>query len=187
MIEEDLSPAVTFELMTDSEAEIIDTSHTLDDYREITYLRWNQVRMKILLMISATCLLAALTNSMYYPMIPSIAKDFGVDSSSFQFSLSVGIYNLTFAFLPLIWGPISDRKGRRVLLLSSIVCFTVISFITGFCSNIYFMIVLRFFIGFPLSALFVVATSIILDIFPPESQGKAMVRSYPQKPAGNPR
>ena len=65
--------------------------------------------------------LAALSLNVFLPSLPSMAKHFGVEYHVMQ--LSVSLYLAMTAFLQLFIGPISDRFGRRSVLLISIVIF----------------------------------------------------------------
>ena len=64
---------------------------------------------------------AALSLNVFLPSLPSMAKHFGVEYHVMQ--LSVSLYLAMTAFLQLFIGPISDRFGRRSVLLISILIF----------------------------------------------------------------
>ena len=65
--------------------------------------------------------LSAMAMNIFLPSLPRMAAHFGVDYGVMQ--LSVSLYLLTTAILHLFVGPISDRYGRRPVLLTSIVLF----------------------------------------------------------------
>ncbi|MBC7675602.1 MAG: multidrug effflux MFS transporter [Rhodoferax sp.] len=65
--------------------------------------------------------LAALSLNVFLPSLPSMAKHFGVEYHVMQ--LSVSLYLAMTAFLQIFIGPISDRFGRRSVLLTSIAIF----------------------------------------------------------------
>ena len=67
--------------------------------------------------------LAALSLNIFLPSLPSMAKHFGVEYHVMQ--LSVSLYLAMTAFLQIFIGPISDRFGRRSVLLASIAIFVV--------------------------------------------------------------
>lgn len=68
---------------------------------------------------------SALSMSMFLPSLPGMARDFGVDYAVMQ--LSVSAYIGVSAALQLLAGPISDRFGRRPLVLGSIMIFLLAS------------------------------------------------------------
>ena len=67
--------------------------------------------------------LAALSLNIFLPSLPSMAAHFGVEYHVMQ--LSVSLYLAMTAFLQIFIGPISDRFGRRSVLLASIAIFVV--------------------------------------------------------------
>lgn len=69
--------------------------------------------------------LAVLSLNMFLPSLPRIAADF--DSSYSLVNLSLGGYLALSAVLQLIMGPLSDRYGRRPVLLASMLVFALAS------------------------------------------------------------
>jgi MFS transporter, DHA1 family, multidrug resistance protein len=69
--------------------------------------------------------LAPLSIDMYLPTFPAIAKDFGATAAQIQLTLSV--YILGFTLGQLGYGPLSDRFGRRPILLSGICLYVVMT------------------------------------------------------------
>lgn len=67
--------------------------------------------------------LSALTMNIFLPSLPGMAAWFGVPYATMQ--LSVALYLLLSALLQVVIGPISDRYGRRVVLLVSLVLFLI--------------------------------------------------------------
>ncbi len=67
--------------------------------------------------------LSALSLNVFLPSLPGMAEDFGADYRLLQ--LSVAIYLAVNAVLQLAIGPISDRYGRRPVILWSCVLFLI--------------------------------------------------------------
>ena len=67
--------------------------------------------------------LAALSLNVFLPSLPSMAQHFGVEYHVMQ--LSVSLYLAMTAFIQIFIGPISDRFGRRSVLLASIAVFVL--------------------------------------------------------------
>lgn len=65
--------------------------------------------------------LSALTMNIFLPSLPGMATYFGVSYGVMQ--QSVALYLLLSALLQIVIGPISDRYGRRAVLLGSLVLF----------------------------------------------------------------
>jgi DHA1 family bicyclomycin/chloramphenicol resistance-like MFS transporter len=57
----------------------------------------------------------ALSTDLYLPALPEMSKQFGVDASLTNLTLIV--FFITSAIMTLIWGPLSDKYGRRPILI----------------------------------------------------------------------
>src|SRR3990167_4893187 len=67
--------------------------------------------------------LSALTMNIFLPSLPGMAAWFGVPYALMQ--LSVALYLALSAVLQIVIGPISDRFGRRKVLLGALVLFLI--------------------------------------------------------------
>lgn len=65
--------------------------------------------------------LAAMAMNVFLPSLPNMAEDFGVDYRVMQ--LSVPAYLAVNALLQILVGPLSDRYGRRPVILGSLLLF----------------------------------------------------------------
>src|SRR5690606_40778441 len=72
--------------------------------------------------------------NLYLPSMPGMAASMGVDYAAIQFTLSV--YLAAVALGQLIIGPVSDRYGRRPVLLGGLVLFFVGSVICMLAPNV---------------------------------------------------
>src|SRR4051795_6396030 len=59
--------------------------------------------------------LGPLSTDMYLPSLPTIARDLGASTAQTQLTLSA--FLLGFAVGQFVYGPVSDKLGRRPLLL----------------------------------------------------------------------
>ncbi|GGH56540.1 Bcr/CflA family efflux MFS transporter [Frigidibacter albus] len=67
--------------------------------------------------------LGALNMNMFLPSLPGMARDFGVEYSVMQ--LSVSAYLAVSAVVQLLIGPMSDRYGRRPVILCALTIFVL--------------------------------------------------------------
>lgn len=67
--------------------------------------------------------LATLTQNIFLPSLPAMAEDFRADYGLVQ--LSISLYLLVNAAIQLVAGPLSDRFGRRPVILGAILIFLV--------------------------------------------------------------
>lgn len=80
---------------------------------------------RLALLLGMTVALGPLALDTYLPAFPQIAADFGVDLPAVGRTLSIYVFTLGVA--QLIGGPLSDRYGRRVILLSGLGIFGLAS------------------------------------------------------------
>lgn len=111
-----------------------------------------------------------LSTDVYMPALPSMSNYFS--ASEFLVSLTMTIFFLVFALSMVLFGPMSDKYGRRPILIFGAAIYTIASFACAVSADIYFLLVGRFFQAFGSGALVTVATAVIKDCF----RGKVMTR-----------
>ena len=73
------------------------------------------------IVLASITAIAPLSLHMFFPAIPDIKADFGVSDATAQLALSVPLFVM--AFMTLAYGSMSDRYGRRPVLLGAIALF----------------------------------------------------------------
>lgn len=109
-----------------------------------TWLKMPQKRLGrngLLLLLVMTSLAMPLSLDMYTPAIPHMAENLSTTKELVNLTL-VG-YNFFFAVGLLAFGPLSDRRGRRPILLMGSVTFTLASVVCAMAPNIWVLIVAR--------------------------------------------
>jgi Bcr/CflA subfamily drug resistance transporter len=115
--------------------------------------------------------LSILSLNMFLPSLSNIAEEFQIDYSIA--SLSVAGYLGITAVLQLIIGPLSDRFGRRPVLLSGLVIFILASLGCMLASNIWTFLAFRVMQGAIISG-GVLAYAIIRDSAPEQEAASQM-------------
>ena len=95
------------------------------------------------LLVTAITALGPLTMSMYAPSMPTIAQ--ALDTTAGMVQVTLSIYLTGFAVGQLIYGPLSDRFGRRPVLIGGIAVFVVASAACTLAGSIEQLIAARFF------------------------------------------
>ena len=101
------------------------------------------------------------------PMVPAIAAHFSTGTASVQFSLSALILGI--AVGQLIYGPLSDRFGRKPVILAGIVAYAATASACANAPGIEALIFLRFLQGFFACSGVIVARAVIRDLFDREA------------------
>jgi MFS family permease len=105
------------------------------------------------------------------PFLPGLARDLG--ASDLVATLPGAAYSLMqFLFIP-VWGRLSDRVGRRPVLLWSIAASAVGMAILGFGSSLAWLFVARLWSGVA-TANIAVAQAYIADVTTPETRARGM-------------
>lgn len=102
-------------------------------------------------------------NDMYLPSLPSMMKFFGCTVPMVQMGLTMGMIGL--AVGELLLGPISDKYGRKPMLVWTLVAFIIASTVSIFSPSIHFFLICRLFQGIGASGGYFLARSIPADIY----------------------
>lgn len=78
-------------------------------------------RQPTIALLTAAAALGQFAGNIYAPSLPSVARDFGVTAGEAQ--LTIAVFFAAFAIAQLLFGPVSDRYGRRPVMLTGIVLF----------------------------------------------------------------
>ena len=114
--------------------------------------------------------LGSFVNDMYTPALPAMCRFFGCSVSLGQMGLTMGMAGL--ALGQFILGPVSDRIGRRPVLVASIVLFIVSAVVSVFSPSIHVFNICRLFQGIGASGGYFLARTIPADVY----QGRALAR-----------
>ncbi len=114
------------------------------------------------LVLGTLTALGALGIDTYLPAFPSIAESFGVNEGEVQ--LSLVSYFVALAVGQMVYGPVSDRIGRRKPLLFGFTLFIIASIGSAFSRNIHMLIAMRFVQGIGACAGMVIPRAIVRDL-----------------------
>lgn len=73
-----------------------------------------------------------------------------------------------------LFGHLTDRHGRRILMIADLCAFVVVAIAQIFASNAWELIVLRFVLGLAIGADYPIATAIIAEFTPQNRRGAAL-------------
>lgn len=90
--------------------------------------------LAVAVLLTALVAFGPISTDLYLPSLPTLIRVFGSDAATVQLTLSV--FLVGFAVSQLVYGPLSDRFGRRPVLLGGIVIYVVASLACLFATTI---------------------------------------------------
>ncbi len=115
------------------------------------------------LFLSALVSFGPVSTDMYLPSLPIIGAAMQADESAVQLTLS--LFLVGFAGGQILYGPLSDRYGRRPLLMVSLIVYTLASLACALSPTIEVLIVARFFQAVGGAGPIVIARSMVRDVY----------------------
>ncbi len=104
-----------------------------------------------------------LSTDLYLPALPTMTRYFHVHE--FQTNLTLILFFIFFSLGTLIWGPLSDKYGRRPILLLGLTGYTIASILCAVSLNIYQLIFFRILQASGGSVASALATAIVRDMY----------------------
>ncbi|HWU27780.1 MAG TPA: MFS transporter, partial [Microbacterium sp.] len=117
----------------------------------------------LMLALGALTAFGPISLDVYLPSLPQLGAEFSASESLSQLTMSACMIGL--ALGQLLWGPISDRYGRRMPLILAIAGFTVTSVACTFAPSIEVLIGIRVVQGLCGAAGMVIARAVVHDLF----------------------
>ena len=134
----------------------------------------NQTSLALTLLLGILVALSALGTDLYVPALPDTAASFGAPVSATQLTLTT--YFLGLALGQLLWGPLSDRYGRRPVLVAALGIMLAITAAAPFMPGIGALAGLRLVQGFAMAGGVVIARSIVRDLHSHEQAARLLAR-----------
>ncbi|WP_332812441.1 multidrug effflux MFS transporter [Sphingomonas sp.] len=129
-------------------------------------------RSRYALVLGLIALAGPLGINMYVPAFPVIAADLHVSAESIQLSLMSFLAAL--AIGQNVYGPLSDRFGRKLALYLGIALFVIASVGVCFSSTVEHLIVWRFFQGLGTCAAMAIPRAIVRDLYTGHAAAKLL-------------
>src|SRR3989454_9891206 len=129
--------------------------------------QWN-----VALILFGVLFLGVSDTQLVAPLLPLIASDLGITPG--HAGIIVTTFSLAAAAFALFVGPVSDRVGRKKVLVSGLAVFSLASFFTYHVSTFGALVILRALTGLAAGTLSTSALSFAGDYYPYEQRGRAM-------------
>lgn len=119
---------------------------------------------RLIVLLAALVAFGPLSIDMYLPSLPLIASDLQATQADIQLTISAFLIGLFFGML--FYGPLSDKFGRRKLLLGGITLYLFASIGCFLATSAEGLILARFLQALGAAAASVLARAIVRDLFP---------------------
>ncbi|PIT73485.1 MFS transporter [Limnohabitans sp. G3-2] len=119
----------------------------------------------IVLLLALLLGLQPVTTDLYLPALPAITQGFGAGMGQAQLTLTALL--LAFGLSQLVWGPLSDRFGRRPILLVGMGAYTLASIACALAPDMAWLIAGRTVQGVAMGAAVMAARAVVRDLYQP--------------------
>ncbi len=129
----------------------------------------------ILVLVTAMLMMQPLSTDLYLASLPSLASVFNVPVATVQLTLS--LFVIGFGSAQLLVGPLSDRFGRRPVLLIGLGLYVAASALCALSQSIELLIASRFLQALGCCAAVMIARAIVRDAYAPEHSARVIARA----------
>jgi len=132
----------------------------------------------LLMQVAALALLLGLqpvTTDLYLPALPALRGELAAPMSAVQLTLSALM--LSFGLGQLLIGPLSDRFGRRPILLGGLALYVLAALAAALAPDIWLLVACRSLQGLALAAAVVGGRAMLRDWFEPREGARVMARA----------
>lgn len=126
----------------------------------------------IVLVLSLLLGLQPVTTDLYLPALPALTQGFGAPMSQAQLTLTALL--LAFGMSQMVWGPVSDRFGRRPVLLVGMTLYVIASVGSTFSASMEQLVLWRTLQGVAMGAGVMCARAIVRDLYAPAEGARIM-------------
>ena len=124
------------------------------------------------ILLAALSAIGPLTTDMYLPSLPDIARH--LDASTAQVQLTISSYLIGFAVGQVFYGPVSDRHGRKPVLLAAVALYCAASLACALSTSIEMLIAARALQAVGGSGGIVLARAIVRDLYSGARAGREL-------------
>ncbi len=130
---------------------------------------------RVVLLLAMLLGIQPVTTDLYLPGLPDLTTGFGAPVAQAQLTLTALL--LAFGMSQLVWGPLSDRFGRRPVLLWGLAAYVLGSVACVLAPSMAMLIAWRAVQGAAMGASVMCARAIVRDLYAPEDGARVMSRA----------
>ncbi len=129
----------------------------------------------VILLLSLLMGLQPIATDLYLPSLPDLTRS--LNGSLAQAQLTLTALLLSFGLSQLVWGPLSDRIGRRPVLIAGMGLFTLASIGATLADSMDALIAWRGLQGLAMGASMMGARAVIRDLYQPADAARVMSKA----------
>lgn len=129
----------------------------------------------VVLILAALLGVQPITTDLYLPALPALTAGFGAGIAQAQLTLSALL--VSFGVSQLIWGSLSDRFGRRPVLLVGLGAYTLAAIGSALAPSMELLVIWRAVQGAAMGAGVTCARAIIRDLYHPADGARVMSKA----------
>lgn len=130
--------------------------------------------LALTILLAAVTAIGPLATDMYLPVLPAIRA--GLSATTAQTQATLSGFMVGFALSQLIYGPISDRKGRKPAMMAGLVLFTVGSLLCALATTIEMLVAARVVQAMGGAGSVVLARAMVRDSYEGARAGRELAR-----------
>jgi len=130
--------------------------------------------LRLTILLGVLIALPAVGTDLYVPALPELARALSVPVAAAQFTLTT--YFIGLAAGQLLWGPLSDRYGRKPVLLAGLLTMLAASLIGMFMESIGALAAVRLAQGLGMSSGSLIGRTIVRDLHAHEQAARLLAR-----------
>lgn len=129
----------------------------------------------ILVLVACFLMLQPLSTDLYLASLPSLGMVFDAPAATVQLTLSMFV--IAFGAAQLIVGPLSDRYGRRPVVIGGLFLYVLASLLCALSPTIELLIGARFVQALGCCSAIIIARAIVRDAYAPEDSVRVVARA----------
>ena len=129
----------------------------------------------ILVLVACFLMLQPFSTDLYLASLPSLGNVFGAPASIVQLTLSMFV--IAFGAAQLVIGPLSDRYGRRPVVIGGLLLYVLASLLCALAPTIELLIAARFVQALGCCSATIIARALVRDAYAPEDSVRVLARA----------
>lgn len=130
--------------------------------------------MPVVLILASLLGIQPITTDLYLPALPGLTAAFGAGKPQAQLTLTALL--LAFGISQLVWGPASDRWGRKPILLAGLALYSLAGVACAFAASMDALIACRAVQGLGMGAAVMAARAIVRDLYAPADGARVLAK-----------